>query len=277
VTRGSATSGIEAARRRLEDELAAALHSPVRVAFSRSRRHAIQLRRTRHGRGATATSAYDVRLAPFFATADPQVRADLAEWLRNGRRARATHERLMAWIDARFAELPPRVLPAWARRTDGEHHDLAALAAALDGARGAEALARLERRPTIGFGRFPTRGPRRSLDLGNYDRERDWVRIHPVLDAADVPAWFVRFVLYHELLHALAAQEKWDDGAPHGPTFRAHEALLPDTARAKSWQRAHTDELLARTRRAVRAKRSSGTARATGTARTDRRADVSVD
>jgi len=277
VTRGSAASGNEAARRRLEDELAAALHSPVRVAFSRSRRHAIQLRRTRHGRGGAATSAFDVRLAPFFTAADAQVRADLVEWLRHGRRARATHQRLMAWIDARFAELPPRVLPAWAQRTAGEHHDLAALAASLEGAHGAQALARLERRPTFGFGRFPTRAPRRSLDLGNYDRERNWVRIHPVLDAADVPAWFVRFVLYHELLHALAAQEKWDDGAPHGPTFRTNEALLPDTARAKRWQRAHTDELLARTRRAVRARRSAGSARAVRTVRSDRRADVSVD
>lgn len=262
MTKRSGSDGDDKARRRLEDELAAALHSPVRVAFSRSRRHAIQLRRTRHGRGTEATSAYDVRLAPFFAHADAHVRADLAQWLRSGRRARATHDRLMRWIDARYAELPPRALPAWARRTAGEHHDLAALTQSLAGARGAQVLARLERPPTVGFGRFPSRAPRRSLDLGNYDRERDWVRIHPVLDAADVPAWFVRFVLFHEHLHAVAAQENWDGGAPHGPTFREHEALLPDTARAKAWQREHTEELLARTRRAVNGARKARTARA---------------
>ncbi len=276
MTKRSAGSGDETARRRLEGELAAALHSPVRVAFSRSRRHAIQLRRTRHGRGPAATNAYDVRLAPFFAHADAHVRADLAQWLKSGRRARATHERLMRWIDARYAELPPRALPAWARRTDGLHHDLAALTQSLHGARGAEALLRLERAPTVGYGRFPTRGPRRSLDLGNYDRERDWVRIHPVLDAADVPAWFVRFVLFHEHLHALAAQENWDGGAPHGPTFREHEALLPDTARAKEWQRAHTEELLTRTRSAVRAARKGRTASTGRSARSPRAAKVNA-
>lgn len=277
MTKRSAASGDEAARRRLEDELAAALRSSVRVVFSRSRRHAIQLRRTRHGRGAHATSTYDVRLAPFFAAAEPQVRADLAEWLRHGRRVRATHDRLMRWIDARYAELAPRTLPAWARRTAGVHHDLAALTESLRGARGAEALLRLERPPTVGFGRFPTRAPRRSLDLGNYDRERDWVRIHPVLDAADVPAWFVRFVLFHEHLHALAAREGWDDGAPHGPTFRSHEALLPDTARAKLWQRAHTEELLSRTRTAVRSARKERTVHASRPLRARRESKVSAE
>jgi hypothetical protein len=28
------------------------------------------------------------------------------------------------------------------------------------------------------------------------------VRVHRVLDAHDVPEWFVRYVLFHELLHA---------------------------------------------------------------------------
>lgn len=242
----------EVARRRLESELSAALGSRVAVAFSRSRRHAIQLRRERRplGRGVDVTTS--LRLAPFFAAADAQVLGDLATWVRHGRRSRASHARLMAWIDARLAEAPPRALPAWAQRSAGHVHDLVALARDLVGAPGAEPLARLGDWPTIGYGRWPSRPPRRSIDLGNYEHERAWVRIHPVLDADWVPAWFVRFVLFHELLHAVAARERWDGGAPHGPTFRAAEARLPDTARAHAWQREHTSKLLAQVRAHVR-------------------------
>jgi hypothetical protein len=247
------TEPSEVARRRLETELSAALGSGVAVAFSRSRRHAIQLRRERRPVARGVDVRTTLRLAPFFAAADSQVLDDLATWVRHGRRSRTSHARLMAWIDARLAEAPPRALPTWARRSAGHCHDLVALASDLRGAPGAEPLARLGEWPTIGYGRWPSRAPRRSIDLGNYEHERAWVRIHPVLDADWVPAWFVRFVLFHELLHAVAARERWDGGAPHGPTFRAAEARLPDAARAHAWQREHTSQLLARVRAHVRA------------------------
>ncbi|MBD0326126.1 MAG: M48 family metallopeptidase [Pyrinomonadaceae bacterium] len=37
--------------------------------------------------------------------------------------------------------------------------------------------------------------------LGHHDRAHDTIVISKTLDAADVPEWFVEYVLYHEMLH----------------------------------------------------------------------------
>ena len=44
-------------------------------------------------------------------------------------------------------------------------------------------------------------GFRRHIIFGSYDRPHALVRIHPALDSADVPEFFVKFVIYHEMLH----------------------------------------------------------------------------
>lgn len=214
----------------------------VSVRYSRSREHAIRCERLRQIEGGVARITFDLRLAEFFAAAPDGVVDDLGRWLLNGRRARAAHERLMAWIDVRWAAQPPRTIPPWGRRTAGEHHDLEHLSSKMCG--DARALEDLDPLPTIGWGRWPTRAPTRGLQLGSYEHERAWVRIHPVLDAATVPDWFVRFVLFHECLHALVAQKRWDAGAHHGPIFRRLESDHPDTARANLWQTENTSALV---------------------------------
>ncbi|QDU83861.1 hypothetical protein Pla163_09620 [Planctomycetes bacterium Pla163] len=229
-------------------ELGRRVECVVAVRYSRSREHAIRCERLRQIEGGVARVTFDLRLAAFFSSAPDAIVDDLARWLLHGRRSRGAHTRLMAWIDARWAAQAPRTIPAWARRTAGEHHDLEQLFAELRSARGGQALARLDPVPTIGWGRWPTRAPKRGLQLGSYEHERAWVRIHPVLDTQDVPDWFVRFVLFHECLHALVAQNRWDGGAHHGPIFRRLEAAHPDTARADAWQTENTSALVRRVR-----------------------------
>jgi len=236
-----------------EHELAAALSAftgcAVRVRYSRSRSSAIACERLRHvDDDGVVRVAFDLRLAAFFDAAPPTVVEDLASWLVHGKRRRTAHERLMAWIDARWKELPPRAIPRWGRRTAGEAHDLAACLARVRERDDLGALRALDPWPAVGWGRWPTRAPKRGLQLGSYDGERNWVRIHPVLDADDVPASFVEFVIAHECLHALVAQQGWDEGAHHGPRFRALERAFDGFAEANAWQAANTNRLVRRVR-----------------------------
>jgi len=71
------------------------------------------------------------------------------------------------------------------------------------------------------------------------------VRVHRVLDQDKVPAWFVRYVLFHELLHA-ALEEPRRAGRRvlHGPRFRERERQYADFERAKRWELSHLDELI---------------------------------
>ena len=248
-----------------ERALAAALSAftgcAVRVRYSHSRSSAITCERLRHvDDEGVARVAFDLRLAAFFGAAPPEVVEDLASWLAHGKRRRAAHDRLMAWIDARWKALPPREVPRWGRRTAGATHDLARLLERVRTRDDLGALRALEPWPVVGWGRWPTRAPKRGLQLGSYDAERHWVRIHPVLDAADVPAGFVEFVIAHECLHALVAQQDWDEGAHHGPRFRELERRFDGYAEANAWQAANTN-LLVRRVRAHCAARSSGARR----------------
>jgi hypothetical protein len=81
------------------------------------------------------------------------------------------------------------------------------------------------------------------------------VRIHPVLDQPLVPEWFVRFILFHELLHAELDTSGASAGfeAPpatgarrrfHGPEFRRRERAYPDYRRALEWERRHVRALI---------------------------------
>lgn len=219
----------------------------VRVRFGRARRQVIVAR----PRGATL----EVRLNEHFSEAPPDVRKSVAVWLRSGRRAPRACERLDRWI----AELERRLGPPPRRRvqleTRGEHHDLEPLLTDLLQREFAEGPLAAGPRPEITWGRRGTRRAKRSLQLGSYDPETRLVRVHPVLDQAGVPSFFVRYVLFHELLHALLDRAEEDDGATatgrrrhHGPRFRAAESAYVDYERALHWQEKNVAALV----RAVR-------------------------
>jgi hypothetical protein len=80
------------------------------------------------------------------------------------------------------------------------------------------------------------------------------VRIHPALDAADVPAFFLSSILFHELLHAVLPAERGPGGRRevHGPQFRAFEARFPEHQQALEFQRRSLPRLLAAARAGTR-------------------------
>jgi hypothetical protein len=123
--------------------------------------------------------------------------------------------------------------------TAGTHHDLMAH---LEAARGLLIGAPLED-VVIGWGRRG-RGAK-SIRLGSYDFEQKLVRVHPALDQAWVPGYFVEFVVYHELVHAVVgARVVGGRREVHTEEFRDLERLHPRYEDATEWERANVARVL---------------------------------
>lgn len=150
-----------------------------------------------------------------------------------------------AWrrMQARLAAEPAPVRDS-ALEPKGAVHDLAALLVAQQ-----PHLAR-PATPPIGWGRFAARGPARTLRLGSCTGGTNPViRIHPVLDHADVPDWFVGFVVFHELLHVVVPPVMVGTRRMvHGKAFLRAERVHPDFHRANAWEVANIRALLRRAR-----------------------------
>lgn len=221
-----------------ESRLSDALDKQVAVTFGRAR--------TQPVRATFENGNVDIRLHEFFAEAPVGILHDLAAWLRSGRRARRACERLDAWIDEQLAALPTNGRRRIAVCTRGSVHDLDPLAGSLLENEFADDF-HAHARPAWTWGKRGRTRARRSLQLGCYVRDAHLVRIHAVLDQTAVPAWFVRFVLFHEMLHAAMPAEK----RPHGPAFRERERAHPDYPAAVAWQKKHLDSLIRSARRGV--------------------------
>jgi predicted metal-dependent hydrolase len=90
----------------------------------------------------------------------------------------------------------------------------------------------------ITWGRMPSARRRRSIRFGSYSAEEDLIRIHPLLDQGFVPAFFVRYIVFHEMLHAHLGIEETPSGrrAVHTREFRRREKAYPDYDCAIAWQ-----------------------------------------
>jgi hypothetical protein len=72
------------------------------------------------------------------------------------------------------------------------------------------------------------------------------IRIHPVLDRADVPSYFLESVLYHEMLHHHLGGVPDRSGRTvyHSRAFREAEALYPRYREALAWEKENLPRLL---------------------------------
>jgi hypothetical protein len=243
------TQGSPLTPERWQDFLTLELATPVRVVYTRARRTPIQVKRVGSARRGV-TSALEVRLHSMFAAAPPPVHRAVASWIRSGNRAPRACAALDDWIAAALdaSAEPTRVAEEDAR---GKHHDLGALARGLLQREFAGDFRPEEGLPAITWGRRGPSRTRNSLRLGSFDANPRLVRIHPVLDQESIPAWFVRFVLFHELLHAVHPPERGDDNrwVHHGPLFRRRERAYVDFERAIAWEKRNLRALIKAARR----------------------------
>jgi hypothetical protein len=235
--------------------LTEATQNPVVVTYGRARREVI---RSKGFWNDPAGRPIELRLSNIFADAPERVREAVGTWLKSGRRAKGACKLLDDWIAETLSALPPQSPPRkrkLALDVAGEHHDLGSLVAELvteSGSPSAEFRTMdfsANGLPEFTWGRRTKSMARRSLHLGSYSETSHRIHIHPVLDQANVPRWFVRYVLFHELLHAFrtandAPKLPGQRRTPHDRKFREREAQYGDYPRASAWQKARISALI---------------------------------
>ncbi len=121
----------------------------------------------------------------------------------------------------------------------GEHHDLQKMLDKWRRKLGHDILEDV----VITWGRYG-RG-RRTIRFGSYDFDRKLIRIHPALDQQWVPPFFVEFIVYHELLHALHPPVENDSRRiVHTDEFCKMEREFPRYEEALTWERSNLARFL---------------------------------
>ena len=94
------------------------------------------------------------------------------------------------------------------------------------------------------WGRRRKQLPKEYFVFGTIQEEDRVIRINPRLDQPFVPAWFLQYILYHEMLHSVVPDEVGPAGRRrvHTEEFYRREREYPCYRRARRWE----DENLAR-------------------------------
>jgi hypothetical protein len=94
------------------------------------------------------------------------------------------------------------------------------------------------------WGRKRQEKAREYFIFGSIQEDDRVIRINPWLDQRFVPGWFLQYVLYHEMLHAVVPDRVRNDGrrCVHTDEFNRREREYRFYKRARRWE----DENLAR-------------------------------
>jgi hypothetical protein len=222
---------------RLADALSARLDERVRLVIHDNRSTMVSWRRAR--------GLLHYRVHHMFLDAPAEVVEALAAFGRPGPGAprRAAGRRIDAYVRrhrGRIGEGRPVRLEA-----RGRHHDLRALFDEENRVRFDGAV-----RARIGWGTGRNGSRQRSIKTGVYLHDQRVIRIHPSLDQAEVPVYYVRAVVFHEMLHQVVpVVERRGRRVVHSAEFRRRERAHPDFARARAWEASHLHLLLGGGRR----------------------------
>jgi hypothetical protein len=88
------------------------------------------------------------------------------------------------------------------------------------------------------WGRKRKRRPKEYFIFGTIQEEDRIIRINPALDQPFVPSWFLRYILYHEMLHAVVPDEPGANGrrCVHTEKFYDRERKFPRYRSARKWE-----------------------------------------
>ncbi|MFO7563638.1 MAG: SprT-like domain-containing protein [Enhygromyxa sp.] len=225
----------EALRNELQDRLGAYLsQGRARVVITDNLRTMMSIRRS-HG-------VYTFRLHHMFVDASPAVLRAAAAYAEQQDRAAA--ELLREFIDQNDDAIRQRRSPrACTIDVEGRHYNLQEIFDELNREYFGGAI-----RARITWGPRARRKPgRASIKLGSYTVEDELIRVHPVLDAEDVPRHYLAWVVYHEMLHEIHDMPVVDGRRVyHTRAFRLAEAKFEHYAEAVLWERTHLHKLLDR-------------------------------
>ena len=91
----------------------------------------------------------------------------------------------------------------------------------------------------VRWGHQTQRKSRRSIRLGSYNHVTTEIRIHPSLNAANIPAFFIQSIIHHEYLHHVL-------GPNHNRRFHSQERKFRYHRESKEWIRRNLLLLLGR-------------------------------
>jgi hypothetical protein len=221
---------------RLEQAVAAYLPpgKDVRLTLTSNRYNIVAVRRE--------PAAYVVRIHRIFAGAEPRLVRALARYVvHNDRRASGVlgefierHEHIISRAPRR-----PRLVKL---RPTGRVHNLQDIFDRLN-LRYFEGT--LQAKITWGPALFRTQ--QRSIKMGSFSVEDRIIRVHPALDRAEVPLFFVEWIVFHEMLHGRhEIRRSGSRRCFHPPEFLAQEREFADYRQASAWEKENVDRLFGR-------------------------------
>ncbi len=218
----------------LERRLCELLGSEVALTLTDNGRSMLSLRR-RH-------AVAHVRLHHMFLGADEVTLRAVAGYLQGRPGAAVAH--LRQFVDQHRRLIKPVLPRTRAMRARGHHHDLRAIFDALNTRYFDDQVS-----ARVCWGRMGKpigrRRRRRSIKLGSYRHRDALVSVHPLLDSDWVPAFFVEYIVYHEMVHhVVEAKSRGGRRELHGPDFRAREQQFVQYEEALRWERDNLDRLL---------------------------------
>lgn len=211
----------------LQDELSRRSGRRVQVFLTNNRRRMVSARHCGQG-------LVEVRLQRIFLDCGPEVLDELALMLSGGKTDRRA---LRRFIDERFHSESVMARPrrqVAAERVESSHHDIVAYARELN-------AIYLNGRSTakVVWGRRSSRRSRHSIRFACYDPERNLVIMNRKLDNPSIPAYFVEYVLFHEMLHEVLGIGERENGRRdiHGSLFKLMESTFPDFEKAQQYEK----------------------------------------
>ena len=90
----------------------------------------------------------------------------------------------------------------------------------------------------VEWGRRRKHRPKDHFVFGTIQEQDRVIRIHPLLDQAFVPSWYLRYVLYHEMLHSVVPDKLLRSGRRqvHTAEFNRRERAFHSFYRARRWE-----------------------------------------
>lgn len=221
----------------LEQWLRAATQKHIRLIVTENRSLLLSFK-------ARLSGEFVIRAHRMFLSAPTRIHQALADWLQRKRNARQViRDFIRSQAPQLQAELPlfgakPRRVRLHSR---GKIYDLAGMSDAIN-------HQYFDGKLTCGitWGRRLRSRARRHFTFGTYSHTQNLVRIHPHLDCAEVPRFFVEFIVYHEMLHAARGQEGERNGRRivHSKAFRADERKFAQYKEAMEWEKQNLHRFL---------------------------------